>query len=568
MASKKYLLLAGVFCLLASAGFAQRVGTSYDVKDSSVVPDKRMAQHTEFLNGTYNFPAKPRNQWEIGIKAGSFKVGGDMPTRISPGFGLHVRKAFGYIFSMRLEYMYGIGKGMHFRNSSNFAKNPAYGVNLAPTERYSAPKAITDVNGFVKIVSSRDLLVTTPFETVYYNYKTNIQDLSLQGVVTLNNIRFHKAKTGFNFYAFAGVGGTIYDTKVNALDEDGYKYDFTTIAQSAYKDRRDTYDALKNLLDDSYETPAENQGDRRPKLFGDTFKFSGTIGAGVAFKLSNRINLALEDRQTLVRDDLLDGQRWQEHAWGDAVLTRDFDSYNFLSLGLNINIGAKSVEPLWWLNPLDYAYSEIRNPRLMRLPKPVLPDSDGDGITDQFDQEQTPAGCPVDSHGVSKDTDGDGVPDCKDKELITPTYCQPVDADGVGKCPCPEGCVGTVPVADCTTKLGALPSISFSANSAKLSSDAQAVLASVAARMRNNPECKVVVIGYCSSNKKEQQLSWDHVNAVINHMVDKEGINADRFIFNYMQEGGDCNTVDLRAANEGEDGPNTVDPPHPNLRKN
>ena len=567
MASKKYFLLAGVFCLLASSGFAQ-IGASYDVKDSSVIPDKRKAQHSEFLNGSYNFPAKPRNQWEIGVKVGSFKVGGDMPTRLSPGFGLHVRKAFGYIFSMRLEYMYGIGKGQHFRNSSNYAKNPAWGDNLAPSERYSAPKAIADGSGHVIVVSSRDGLVTTPFETVFYNYKTNIQDLSLQGVVTLNNIRFHKAKTGFNFYAFAGIGGTIYDTRVNALDGNGDKYDFSSIPSAPYKDRRETLDALKDLMDDSYETPAENQGDRRPKLFGDTFKFSGTVGAGVAFKLSNRINLALEDRQTLVRDDLLDGQQWQEHAWGDAVQTRDFDSYNFLSLGLNINLGAKSVEPLWWLNPLDYAYSEIRNPRLMRLPKPVLPDSDGDGITDQFDQEQTPAGCPVDSHGVSKDTDGDGVPDCKDKELITPTYCQPVDADGVGKCPCPEDCVGVGPTMGCTEKLGPLPSISFSPNSARLSNDAQAVLASVAARMRNNPECKVVVIGYCSSNKREQQLSWDHVNAVINHMVDREGINADRFIFNYMQEGGDCNTVDLRAANEGEDGPNTVDPPHPNLRKN
>ena len=158
--------------------------------------------------------------------------------------------------------------------------------------------------------------------------------------------------------------------------------------------------SLKDIEDDSYETPAENQGNRRPKLFGETFKPSGTIGAGVAFKLSNRINLAIEDRQTFIKDDLLDGQRWQEQAWGDAALTSDYDSYNFASVGLNINLGAKSVEPLWWLNPLDYAYSEIRNPRLMRLPKPVLPDSDGDGVTDQFDQEQTPQGCPVDTHGV------------------------------------------------------------------------------------------------------------------------------------------------------------------------
>jgi hypothetical protein len=55
---------------------------------------------------------------------------------------------------------------------------------------------------------------------------------------------------------------------------------------------------------------------------------------------------------------------------------------------------------------------------------------------------------------------------------------------------------------------------------------------------------------------------------VINYLVDKEGISIDRFIFNYGQQGGDCNTVDLRAAAEGEAGPNRVEPPHPNLRKN
>ena len=128
--------------------------------------------------------------------------------------------------------------------------------------------------------------------------------------------------------------------------------------------------------------------------------------------------------------------------WVRQCLHQTMIATTILSLGLNINLGGKAVEPLWWLNPLDYAYSEIRNPRLMRLPKPVLPDSDLDGVTDQFDQEQTPEGCPVDTHGVTRDTDGDGVPDCKDKELITPTYCQPVDADGIGKCPCDTTCIG------------------------------------------------------------------------------------------------------------------------------
>jgi hypothetical protein len=430
MASKKYLILAGLFCLVASYSFSQRVGASYDVKDSSLIPNKRMSQHSEFLNGTYNFPSKPRNQWEIGIKGGLFQVSGDIPAKfLSPGFGVHVRKAFGYIFSMRMEYMYGIGKGQAWRIAENHGKNTAW-ANTGYFAPYRTPAGpIVFRNGLNQTSNAKDV--------VYYNYKTITQDLSLQGVVTLNNIRFHKSKTGFNVYGFAGIGGSIYDTRVDALDGNNAKYNFNTIAQSSFDNRKAKIKDLKNLQDGEYETPAENQGDRRPKLFGDTFKPSGTVGMGLAFKLSNRINLALEDRWTFIKDDLLDGQRWQEHAWGDAVLTRDFDSYNFLSLGLNINLGAKSVEPLWWLNPLDYAYSEIRNPRLMRLPKPVLPDSDGDGITDQFDQEQTPSGCPVDSHGVSKDTDGDGVPDCKDKELITPTTCQPVDADGVGNCPVP-----------------------------------------------------------------------------------------------------------------------------------
>jgi outer membrane protein OmpA-like peptidoglycan-associated protein len=567
MASKKYLLLAGLFCLIISSAYSQRVGSSYDVKDSSLIPSKRMPLHSQFLEGSYNFPAKPRNQWEVGFGLGTFNVAGDVPSRLTfPSFHLHVRKAFGYVFSLRLQYLYGTGKGLHWLQAENYYKNSAWQNN-----GYHAPYRTPTGN----VVSSQTLSGGTngALEPVFYNYKNKTQDLSLQGVVTLNQIRFHKSKTAFVVYGFAGIGATVYDVKVNALNDNGAKYNFTNIASSTYKNRKDKIKELKDFMDDSYETPAENQGDRRPKLFGNTLKPSGTIGAGIAFKLSNRINLAIEDRHSFVKDDLLDGQRWQEQAWGDPVLTRDFDSYNYASVGLNINLGAKAVEPLWWLNPLDYAYSEIRNPRLMRLPKPVLPDSDGDGITDQFDQEQTPQGCPVNSHGITLDTDGDGVPDCKDKELITPTYCQPSDADGIGKCPvpCPDStCPGWGVKEEkmtCSEKLGQLPSVTFGKTN-KLDDDAKAALSTVAARMRNNAGCKVVVIGYCSSNKKEQQLSWDHVNAVITYLVEKEGISQDRLIFNYGQEGGDCNTVDLQAAEADDSRPNTVPAPHPNLRKN
>ena len=120
----------------------------------------------------------------------------------------------------------------------------------------------------------------------------------------------------------------------------------------------------------------------------------------------------------------------------------------------------------------------------------------------------------------------------------------------------------------CAMNLGSLPSITFSGNGVSISSDAQSLVSSVASRLRNSPECRVVVVGYCASSKSQQQRSWDRVNAVINYLVEKEGISRDRFIFNYGQEGGDCNTVDLRAAVSGEEGPNNVPAPHPNLRRN
>ena len=543
MASKKYSLLTGVLCLLASYGFSQ---VTYDVMDSSVVRSKDMDQYTKFKQGIENYPAKPRNQWELGIKTGVFDINGDVHSQLYAPipFGIHIRKAFGYVFSARLEYVHGVAKGLNWEKSQGYLG-----------------KTGTDGNPWA------NLGYTQP---VFYNYKTTTNDLSLEGVFSLNNIRFHKSKTGVNFYALFGGGGMIYDAKVNALNgSTSYAADFAGIQNGTWKTRKDTKDAIKEKLDDSYETDAENFGDRRPKLFGQTFRPVMHLGAGVAFKLSNRINLAIEDRYTITNDDLLDGQRWSEQpAPGSAVLTSNWDTYNFASVGLNFNLGSKAVQPLWWINPLDYAYQEIRKPKYMILPKPVLPDADGDGITDQFDQEQTPQGCPVDSHGVSLDTDGDGVPDCRDKEKVTPTYCQPVDADGVGKCPCPDSTCFEKYILkgnDCAAILGALPSVTFTSNTATtLTADAKALLASIAARLRQNAECKVVVTSYCSSTKAQQQRAWDRVNVIIRYMVEQEGISGDRFYWQIGQEGGDCNTVDFRAATDQDTGlPTTV--PNPNL---
>lgn len=538
MISKKYKFLLGIL-LLSTGAFAQ-VGGKGSVYDSSVIPAKRMAQQNEFWNSTYNFPAKPRNMWEIGVSGGMFSVSSDVAAKIpTGGFAAHVRKAFGYVFSVRLQYLNGTGKGLNWLASNNYGKNPAWNTN------YNAP--VLNPGNPTVYTGTLDPSGQRAYEKIYYNYKVKMQDLSLQGIVTLNNVRFHKKKTGIVIYGGGGIGVSWFKTMVNALDANGNPYTtlFNSIASANYSGRKSVLSALKAGMDKTYETVADNELNRRPKLGDNTLKPSGTVLAGIAIKLSNRINLAIEDRWTFVKTDLLDGQRWQEQTWGDASLTSDFDSYNYASIGINVNLGGKAVEPLWWVNPLDYAYDELRNHRNVKIPKNDCNDADGDGVCDHLDREpNTPAGCPVDTHGVTRDTDGDGVPDCKDKQLITPTECQPVDADGVGKCPEPECCKTKVVVTpECPCDY---PSLSFKGNSLTLTADNKAMLATVASKLKANPTCTITVNGYPEASKASQANCQKRLDAIKIYLIEKEGISADRITTNCEVGGGDKNTIDVK----------------------
>ena len=334
---------------------------------------------------------------------------------------------------------------------------------------------------------------------------------------------------------------------------------FNYISQNmtvTYTDRKKIKDALKHGaggfagMDNTYETPGESETNRRPHIGKYTLKPSATVLFGASYKINKSINIYLEDRNTFVKTDLLDGQQWQEGAPGSPVMTRDYDSYNVLQLGLNFNLGAKAVEPLWWLNPLDYAYSELNNPRHTKFPKPKFVDSDGDGVIDELDKEpNTPAGCPVDTHGVMRDTDGDGVPDCKDKELITPTYCQPVDADGVGKCPCPDSSCfkNFMPVQKVAACPSDYPSVSFKANGTGLSGDAKALLAKVAEKLKANPACKIQIVGYPAASKANQSRANARLESIKKNLIEVLGISADRITTDTVVGGGDENTFDIKS---------------------
>lgn len=509
MASKKYTWILGLLGLVQTATFAQKNDANADWwKDSSKVSTSNMPQHNEFINNQYPYPPKPKNMWELGGAVGPSFIFGDVKSKVGIGGGLSLRKALGHVVSLRFGYFGQLDKG----------EPSVYGTSIGQ-----------------------------------HSYKTQTHMGALDVIFSLNSLSHYRGNPKVDWYILAGYDLVASRTKfqdpaAGGSQGDGYSLFYGQTGQ------QNTQSGLITTFGG-----AEVNGRHAWALM-----HGASFGTGVAFKVSDKFNIGVEQRFTipLTGYDYLDAYKG-----GNAN-----DIWSLTSIRFNYALGnaAKRVAPLWWINPNNFIYNELNAPKHMKIPTPVLPDADGDGITDQFDQEpNTPAGAPVDSHGVAKDTDGDGVPDYKDKELLTPQKCFPVNADGVGNCPEPECCkelrdklANYKPASECA--ITDLPSIKFKSGTVKLSSDATALLASVAEKLNANPACKVKLVGYGASDKRAQQLSWDRVNAVRNYLIEKQGISESRLIFTYGQE-GDNNTVDLQGTTE--EGPNTVPAPHPNLKR-
>jgi hypothetical protein len=178
MLGKKHWLLAFFFLLASSLSlFAQEEGnTESESKSESeseetekasdeypypafrseeykeFVPKRRQDQQDKFLDRKYNYPAKPRDKWEIGLDAGLLMVSGDIKTGFTDwkagdkfhtklGFGGHIRRSFGYVFSLRGNFMMGSTWGRNWQAAQGWSFSsidPTYHPNgaLSGSTRY------------------------------------------------------------------------------------------------------------------------------------------------------------------------------------------------------------------------------------------------------------------------------------------------------------------------------------------------------------------------------------------------------------------------------------------------
>ena len=521
------LLLSGG---LGSGLMAQNSVSTAEQDSASLyakIPKSRMDQQAAFEANLTNFPARPRNMWEIGISGGIVQVSGDVRTNWTGsgkdhlpalGYGIHVRKALGYVMSLRGEYFQGTAYGQNWQPSSGIDRNPVLNGRTNPNLNYADSPGI-----------------------IYHNYKSKINDLSVEAIFTLNNIKYHKDRNRVGLNAIVGAGVGTFQTFIDQLDANGNMYDYSparALGGGNFEDRPAILDALAEIYDGEYETAAEGN-DANPSLFKRSYKPVITGGIGVHILLTDKLSLAIEHKVKFTNNDLVDGQQWEE----TNTLTRDFDTYHYSSIHLNYHLGRKTSNdiPSWWINPLTFSYEQGD------ANQADLGDDDNDGVLNILDQEpDTREDCPVDTRGVTLDSDKDGCPDCDDPEPFSSPERPIQNCVNVGSGFLDEPAVRRIVqemLGDPDISAGGsdwyLPMIHFDLDKDALKTEFYPELKRVADVMTQYPKIKVEVIGFTDiRNTEEYNLDLSRRRAVnaINHMVERYGLDPNRFILRYVGE--------------------------------
>ena len=496
-------------------------------------------QNKKWRKGLYKFPAKPKNAWEIGLHGGHYFIDGDVDERLPLagfGLGLHLRKAVHYTFSVRFDLFYGQTYGIdpqmwtHSSQGGGLVESPTF-------DAYAAG------NGW------------------FPRYKTEFVSANVEGVLNIGNILFHKERNKWNWIAFAGIGLNSNQTMLDLKNASGGIYDANVILSKGFdintkQGRIDQKKAINDYYDGKYETKAY------PKYaifrINDKIHIHADIvfGMGIYRKISKRINIGLEHQVMIGDNDYLDGIRFRTS--GDMTVQNDINHYTNLRLGINMANFKKRTEPLYWMNPLDMAYSDIAN--LKQRPAFDLTDSDGDGVINLLDLEiNSLSGCQVDTRGIILDSDSDGLPDCKDKEPFSPPGFE-VDEVGCAIIPDTVKCCitkqqvmkmfeeGTGRGGTGTTYINRgeegvgdwfLPMIHFDLDKYYLKSEYYGHLKHVADVMNKNPNLCVTAFGATdvrNSSAYNDLLSYNRAKTAVDFLVQNYGIDRNRFKLMYGGE--------------------------------
>ena len=248
---------------------------------------------------------KDRRAW-INLNIGGVWQSSDVRSQLRAGSGL----TFDYFFIRNNTSVFGLGARAQYFTSRS--------TGLGITRDFGIQNN-TSLNG----TGGNPDYASLPDNYVYQNHSTDIVDISGNLIVSLNRLR---ATTGLHLYLFGGLGGTGYTTKLDQLDASGSLYDYTTIDPTIQKNVVET--ELRALRDDDFETYAESGSEQ-------TWVLTPTVGAGLGYQLSPRVQMGFEYKVGFTQTDLLDGNQWD----AQSRLSLNKDIYHFASISFSFGIG-------------------------------------------------------------------------------------------------------------------------------------------------------------------------------------------------------------------------------------
>jgi OOP family OmpA-OmpF porin len=370
--------------------------------------------------------------------------------------------------------------------SNDFNKwdaNLGYGLNIRKQLGHSFG---LELNGTRGKLSGTNEGISNP---AVKDFETELQyAVDLRGVVNVGSIDFLRRENSVGFFLTAGAGYMAYAPKITTQ---AGVIDWKGKAVGPADDRHDAKDYVKG--------------------------FYIPVGAGVKFKVSERVNFNLGYTMNFVDADNLDGV----YAKGQ---TKDKFSYGYA--GLEFSLGSSAKPSLEWTNPLATMYDELKDPTLRQ---------EVEALKNRVSAVEKSV------EDLKKDTDGDGVADQFDKCPGTPAGTA---VDGSG-CPLPK----PAPVDTVASNVTGFEKIGFDFNSSVLKTESYPTLDKLSSVLRENGG-KVTVNGYASSEGTAAynlKLSKDRANSVKTYLVNS-GVNASQVA---TKGNGEANPI---ASNDTEEG--------------
>ncbi len=327
-----------------------------------------------------------------------------------------------------------------------------------------------------------------------YYFKGNMYAPSLMLSVNLLNLfGQYRSSAAWNWYLNAGVGMVFYDVTNTAEDDN-------------------------------------SAAEATPTDVNNGKNISIPLGTQVEYNINNYLAVGLSGYYRIHNKDNFEGQDYTKGTMNDG------EFYVTASLRVKLAPNAKEGGHMRNLSMMDYhklrtGESNLES-RLDSLEKrvKVLEDTVANNILPRLDELEK-------QHATTPDEDGDGVPDFRDRQANTPKgsfvnyWGEGIPQEALDS-PCCDDVKQVFAALRVDPNVDYNMSVYFGFDQSALSAQARKNIAKAAQKLKDNPEMKVELRGYCDfpgSNDYNLKLSEKRVNMVKAELV-KAGIAEDRIV--------------------------------------